>query len=89
MIMMFLMPFTNKPNDPSGPRLAVVKITTDNPPRALPNVDGIYVKTTASAMAWPPALLEENKLDFRHGLIRSNLLCCYVVSFKLAIDVLM
>ena len=37
--------FTNKPNDPSGPRLAVVKITTDNPPRALPNVDGIYVKT--------------------------------------------
>jgi hypothetical protein len=45
MIMMFLMPFTNKPNDPTGPRLAVVKITTDNPPRALPNVDGVYVKT--------------------------------------------
>jgi len=37
--------FTNIPNAPSGPRLAVVKITTDNPPRALPNVDGIYVKT--------------------------------------------
>ena len=37
--------FTNKPNDLTGPRLAVVKITTDNPPRALPNVDGIYVKT--------------------------------------------
>ena len=33
--------FTNKPNDPIGPRLAVVKITTDQ----------------ASAMAWPPALL--------------------------------
>jgi len=37
--------FTNKTNDPIGPRLAVVKITTDNPPHALPNVDGIYVKT--------------------------------------------
>ena len=37
--------FRNIPNKPSGPRLAVVKITTDNPPRALPYVDGIYVKT--------------------------------------------
>ena len=37
--------FRNIPNKPSGPRLAVVKITTDNPPRALPHVDGIYVKT--------------------------------------------
>ena len=37
--------FSNLPNDPVGPRLAVVKITSDNPPRALPNVDGIYIKT--------------------------------------------
>jgi thiamine pyrophosphate-dependent acetolactate synthase large subunit-like protein len=37
--------FTNLPNQPSGPRLAVVKITTENPPRALPNVDGVYIKT--------------------------------------------
>jgi thiamine pyrophosphate-dependent acetolactate synthase large subunit-like protein len=37
--------FTNLPNEPTGPRLAVVKITTDNPSRALPNVDGIYIKT--------------------------------------------
>ena len=37
--------FGNRPNEPTGPRLAVVKITTDNPPRALPNVDGSYIKT--------------------------------------------
>ena len=37
--------FNSLSNDPVGPRMAVVKITSDNPPRALPNVDGIYIKT--------------------------------------------
>ena len=36
--------FTNKPNDLSGPKLAVVKVTNSTPPRALPNVDGVYIK---------------------------------------------
>ena len=36
--------YSNTPNAANGPRLAVVKITTDNPERALPNLDGIYIK---------------------------------------------
>ena len=36
--------YSNTPNAANGPRLAVVKITTDNPDRALPNLDGIYIK---------------------------------------------
>ena len=36
--------FSNIPNAASGPRFAVVKITTDNPDRALPNLDGVYIK---------------------------------------------
>ena len=36
--------FSNIPNEASGPRFAVVKITTDNPDRALPNLDGVYIK---------------------------------------------
>ncbi len=28
----------------NGPRFAVVRITTDNPDRALPNLDGVYIK---------------------------------------------
>ena len=36
--------YTNTPNAANGPRFAVVKITTDNPDRALPNLDGVYIK---------------------------------------------
>ncbi len=36
--------FSNIPNAANGPRFAVVKITTDNPDRALPNLDGVYIK---------------------------------------------
>ena len=36
--------FSNTPNAANGPRFAVVKITTDNPDRALPNLDGVYIK---------------------------------------------
>ena len=36
--------YSNTPNAAHGPRLVVVKITTDNPDRALPNLDGIYIK---------------------------------------------
>ena len=36
--------YSNSPNYANGPRLAVVKITTDIPDRALPNLDGIYIK---------------------------------------------
>jgi len=36
--------FSNTPNEVNGPRFAVVKITTDNPDRALPNLDGVYIK---------------------------------------------
>jgi thiamine pyrophosphate-dependent acetolactate synthase large subunit-like protein len=36
--------YSNTPNAANGPRLAVVKITTNNPDRALPNLDGIYIK---------------------------------------------
>ena len=36
--------FSNTPNTANGPRLAVVKITTKNPERALPNLDGVYIK---------------------------------------------
>ena len=36
--------FSNTLNKPNGPRFAVVKITTDNPDRALPNLDGVYIK---------------------------------------------
>ena len=37
--------FARLRNKLNGPRLAVIKITTKNPPRALPKVDGIYIKT--------------------------------------------
>ena len=40
-----LIAFNNLSNDQAGPRLAVIKITSDNPSRSLPNVDGIYIKT--------------------------------------------
>ena len=36
--------FSNTLNKANGPRFAVVKITTDNPDRALPNLDGVYIK---------------------------------------------
>ena len=36
--------FSNTPNAANGPRFAVVKITTNNPDRALPNLDGVYIK---------------------------------------------
>jgi len=36
--------YSNTPNAANGPRLAVVKITTQNPDRALPNLDGVYIK---------------------------------------------
>ena len=36
--------FPNNQNAWNGPRFAVVKITTDNPDRALPNLDGVYIK---------------------------------------------
>ena len=36
--------FSNIPNAATGPRFAVVKINTDNPNRALPNLDGVYIK---------------------------------------------
>ena len=36
--------FSNIPNTTNGPRFAVVKIITDNPDRALPNLDGVYIK---------------------------------------------
>ena len=36
--------FSNIPKAANGPRFAVVKITTDNPDRALPNLDGVYIK---------------------------------------------
>ena len=36
--------YSNTPNAAHGPRLVVVKITTDNPDRALPNLDGVYIK---------------------------------------------
>ena len=36
--------FSNTPNAANGPSLAVVKITTENPERALPNLDGVYIK---------------------------------------------
>ena len=36
--------FSNTPNAANGPRFVVVKITTDNPERALPNLDGVYIK---------------------------------------------
>jgi len=36
--------FSNILNAANGPRFAVVKITTDNPDRALPNLDGVYIK---------------------------------------------
>ena len=35
---------SNTPNAANGPRLAVVKITNENPERALPNLDGVYIK---------------------------------------------
>ena len=35
---------SNTPNAANGPRFAVIKITTDNPDRALPNLDGVYIK---------------------------------------------
>ena len=28
----------------AGPRLAIIKITNENPPRALPSLDGVYIK---------------------------------------------
>jgi thiamine pyrophosphate-dependent acetolactate synthase large subunit-like protein len=37
--------FARLRNKLNGPRLAVIKITTKNPPRALPKVDGVYIKT--------------------------------------------
>lgn len=37
--------FTHLRNKLNGPRLTVIKITTKNSPRALPKVDGIYIKT--------------------------------------------
>ena len=37
--------FARLRNKLNGPGLAVIKITTKNPPRALPKVDGIYIKT--------------------------------------------
>jgi thiamine pyrophosphate-dependent acetolactate synthase large subunit-like protein len=37
--------FSNRSNETNGPRLAVVKITTENPDRVLPNLDGVYIKT--------------------------------------------
>ena len=36
--------FSNTLKKANGPRFAVVKITTDNPDRALPNLDGVYIK---------------------------------------------
>ena len=36
--------FSNIPNAANGPRFAVVKIITDSPDRALPNLDGVYIK---------------------------------------------
>ena len=36
--------FSNTPNAGNGPRFAVVKITTDDPERALPNLDGVHIK---------------------------------------------
>ena len=36
--------FSIIPNAANGPRFAVVKIITDNPDRALPNLDGVYIK---------------------------------------------
>jgi thiamine pyrophosphate-dependent acetolactate synthase large subunit-like protein len=41
--------FSNTPNAANGPRLAVVKITTENPERALPNLDGVYIKNRVRA----------------------------------------
>ena len=37
--------FARLRNKLNGPRLAVIKVTTKTPPRALPKVDGIYIKT--------------------------------------------
>ena len=37
--------FSKRHNDTNGPRLAVVKISDKTPPRALPSVDGVYIKT--------------------------------------------
>ena len=36
--------YLETPNAKNGPRLAVVKITTESPARALPNLDGVYIK---------------------------------------------
>ena len=36
--------YSNLSRTVDGPLLAVVKITTDNPDRALPNLDGVYIK---------------------------------------------
>ena len=36
--------FFSTPNAANGPRFAVIKITIDNPDRALPNLDGVYIK---------------------------------------------
>ena len=36
--------FSNNLDAANGPRFAVVKISTENPDRALPNLDGVYIK---------------------------------------------
>ena len=36
--------FSNTPTKADGPCLAVVKITSETPDRALPNLDGVYIK---------------------------------------------
>ncbi len=41
--------FSNLPNAADGPRFAVVKITTDDPDRALPNLDGVHIKNRLRA----------------------------------------